>query len=386
MDAKERAARRFAEIEQDLRDLSRWMYEHPEIAHEERDTSRRLAAFLAEHGFTVEYPAYGLGTAFAARTGADGPEVIVCAEMDALPGVGHACGHNIIAAAALGAGVALAGLTEELGFRLTVLGTPAEEKIGGKVDLLDAGAFDGAAAAMMIHPSSDDTVDPLVLAVHHLVVEFRGKEAHAASAPWKGRNALDAFVQTYGAVAMLRQHFKPTDKMHCIITHGGDAPNIVPSYTRSEWYVRARTKERLEELMGRFGDIVTAAASSTGCTAEIRPEGYEYADMISDPLMVDLFEANAAALGRTMTRTADPRSGGGGSTDMGNVSHVVPSIHPMIGMDTAGAVNHQPEFAAHTVTPDGERALRDGALGMAWTVIDLASGDLWDDLGTAESG
>jgi amidohydrolase len=384
VDAKERAERRFADVEPELREISRWMYEHPEIAYEERDTSARLTEFLSGKGFRVEYPAYGLETAFAARTGTSGPEVVICAEMDALPGVGHACGHNVIATAALGAAVALGDLAEELGLRITVLGTPAEEKIGGKVDLIRAGAFDGAAAAMMIHPAPEDTVDPFVLAVHHLVVEFRGKDAHAAAAPWEGRNALDAFVQAYTAIAMLRQHFLPTDKMHCIITHGGDAPNIIPSYTRSEWYVRAATKDRLEELMGRFRDTMEAAASAAGCTFEIGQEGHEYHDMVNDPLMVDLFQANAAALGRPMLRAADRSNAASGSTDMGNVSHVVPTIHPMIGMDTRGAVNHQPEFAAHTITPDGERAMRDGALGMAWTVIDIALDDRWDELGSGE--
>jgi amidohydrolase len=384
VDAKERAERRFADVEPELREISRWMYEHPEIAYEERDTSARLTEFLSGKGFRVEYPAYGLETAFAARTGTSGPEVVICAEMDALPGVGHACGHNVIATAALGAAVALGDLAEELGLRITVLGTPAEEKIGGKVDLIRAGAFDGAAAAMMIHPAPEDTVDPFVLAVHHLVVEFRGKDAHAAAAPWEGRNALDAFVQAYTAIAMLRQHFLPTDKMHCIITHGGDAPNIIPSYTRSEWYVRAATKDRLEELMGRFRDAMEAAASAAGCTFEIGQEGHEYHDMVNDPLMVDLFQANAAALGRPMLRAADRNNAASGSTDMGNVSHVVPTIHPMIGMDTRGAVNHQPEFAAHTITPDGERAMRDGALGMAWTVIDIALDDRWDELGSGE--
>ncbi len=382
MDAKERARQRFDETEQELRDLSRWMYEHPEIAYEERETSARLAEFLSGKGFRVEYPAYGIATAFAARAGTAGPEVVICAELDALPGVGHACGHNVIATAALGAAVALQDLTEELGFRVTVLGTPAEEKIGGKVDLIRAGAFDGASASMMIHPAPEDTVDPFVLAVHHLIVEFHGRDAHAAAAPWEGRNALDAFVQAYNAIAMLRQHFLPTDKMHCIITHGGDAPNIIPSYTRSEWYVRAATKDRLEALMGRFRDSMQAAASATGCTVEIGPEGHEYHDMVNDPLMVDLFQENAAALGRPMLRAADRSNAASGSTDMGNVSHVVPSIHPMIGMDTKGVVNHQPEFAAHTITPDGEKAMRDGALAMAWTVIDIAAGDRWDDLGT----
>jgi amidohydrolase len=365
----------------DLYALSRWMYEHPEIAYEEHETSARLAGFLGERGFEVEHPAYGLDTAFAARVGSGGPEVVICAELDALPGVGHACGHNVIATAAIGAGVALAPLTDELGFRVTVLGTPAEEKIGGKVDLIRAGAFDGAAAAMMIHPAPEDTVDPPVLAVLHLEVEFHGKDAHAAASPWEGRNALDAFVHAYNGVSMLRQHMYPTDKIHCIITHGGDAPNIIPSLTRSEWYVRAATRARLGEMMGRFDDILAAAARATGCTYTVEHQGYEYEDLVSDPVMTRFFEQNAAALGRSMARGADREPGTAGSTDMGNVSHVVPSIHPMIGMDTKGAVNHQPEFAAHTITPDGERAVHDGALAMAWTVIDVAEQGMWEDLG-----
>jgi metal-dependent amidase/aminoacylase/carboxypeptidase family protein len=173
-------------------------------------------------------------------------------------------------------------------------------------------------------------------------------------------------VQLYVNVSTFRQHMFPTDKMHGIISQGGDAPNIIPSHTRSEWYVRAATKERLDVLMERFRSFVDAAATATGCTSEIA--------------MADLFFANSAALGRTMGRVADEDSSATGSTDMGNVSRVVPSIHPMIGMDTQGAVNHQPEFAAHTITPDGEKAMRDGALAMAWTIIDLAEQELWDSL------
>lgn len=381
MDRKTEAEATFSSVEDELKDISRWMYEHPETAYAERETSARLVEFLGEHGFEVEYPAYGLDTAFVARAGSDGPEVVICAEMDALPGIGHACGHNIIATAALGAGVAAAGAAEELGYRVTVLGTPAEEHHGGKVELIEAGAFEGASASMMIHPSPRNVVDPAMLAIYHVAVEFTGKDAHAAAAPWEGRNALDAFVQLYVSVSTFRQQMMPTDKMHGIPTSGGDAPNIIPSYTRSEWYVRAATKARLDVLMGRFRAFVDAAALASGCEAEITANGHEYTEMVTNPLMADLFEANAVALGRPMSRSADEDAAAAGSTDMGNVSREVPSIHPMIGMETAGTVNHQPEFAAHTVTPDGERAIRDGALGMAWTIIDLAEGEMWGELG-----
>ena len=380
MDLKARAAQTFAGIERELAGINQWMYDHPEIAFEEHDTSARLAEFMAGHGFTVEYPAHGLDTAFAARVGAAGPEVIICAEMDALPTVGHACGHNIIATSAAGAGAALAPLVDELGIKVTVLGTPAEENMGGKVDLINAGAFAGAAASMMVHPANSDVVDPNVLGVRHIDVEFHGKDSHAAFAPQLGINALDAFVQAYVNVSTLRQALYPSDKIHGIITHGGDAPNIIPSYTRSSWYVRAATRERMEELYGRVMACFEAAAVATGCSWNVEQKGHPYEDMVNNPVMVELFAANAEALGRTMGRGADEEPGAAGSTDMGNVSHVVPSIHPFLTINPGEAVNHQPEFAAHTVTADGRKAIHDGALAMAWTIIDLAVGDRWAEL------
>jgi len=380
MDAKARAEQHFTAAEEDLRALRGWMYNHPEVAFEERETSRELAAFLAARGFTVEYPAYGLETAFAARAGSAGPEVVICAELDALPGVGHACGHNLISTCAIGAGLALAPLAVEMGFRVTVLGTPAEEKIGGKVDLIDAGAFSGAAAALMVHPATEDTLDPPILAVNHLVVEFHGKTAHASASPWEGRNALDAFVLAYVNISALRQAMYPTDKTHCMITHGGDAPNIVPDYTRSEWYVRAATKARLDEFMARVVACFRAAADATGCTVEVSPVGHEYQDLISDPVLAALYDANSRDLGRPLVRGAERDPAAGGSTDMGNVSHVVPAIHPFLDLGCAPATNHQVAFADATLTPEGDRVLRDGALAMAWTVIDLAQGNRWGEL------
>jgi len=382
VDAKARAEQHFSSVEPDLHTLSRWMYDHPEIAFEERQTSRHLAEFLAARGFEVEYPAYGLETAFAARAGSRGPEVIICAELDALPGVGHACGHNLISTAAIGAGLALTPLLEELGCRVTVLGTPAEEKIGGKVNLIEAGAFAGAAAAMMVHPADEDTLDPPHLAVDHLAVEFHGKTAHAAASPWEGRNALDAFVLAYNNISALRQHIYPTDKTHCVITHGGEAPNIVPDYTRSEWYVRSATKARLDQFRERVLDCFRGAATATGCTVEVKPVGNVYEDLVSDPVLTALFDANARALNRVLTPGAERDPATAGSTDMGNVSHVVPAIHPYLDLHCAPVTNHQKEFADHTLTADGHQALRDGALAMAWTVIDLARGDRWGELGS----
>ena len=380
MEDKRRAEERFEELEPALKDISRWMYEHPEVAFEEKETSARLVAFLEDNGFVVEYPVFGLETAFAARIGTSGPEVVICCEMDALPEVGHACGHNIIAGAALGAGAALAALVDDLGVRVTVLGTPAEEMYGGKIDLIRAGAFSGAAAAMMIHPALRDVVDPVFLGVAHIDVEFFGKESHAAFRPQIGVNALDAAVQAYVAISTLRQAMYPTDKVHGVITYGGGAPNVIPAYTAMSWYVRAATEERIEELYGKVIGCFEAAATATGCTYEVTMRGHHYSDLLSNPILSELYAANSAALGRPMGLGIDEDPSAAGSTDMGNVSHEVPSIHPMLDIKAAPAVNHQKEFAAHTVSPTGERAIRDGALAMAWTIIDLASHNRWKEL------
>ncbi len=377
---KDEARRAVENAGDTLREISRWMFENPEMAYNEFRSSKRLVDFLTETGFDVEYPAYGLDTAFAATLGGKGPHVVVCAEYDALPGVGHACGHNIIAAAAAGAGAALAPLVDRLGIRLTILGTPAEENFGGKVDLIEAGAFEAVDAAMMVHPSTADVVDPRVIAVAHIDVHFHGKAAHASAFPQQGINALDAAVQAYVNVSTLRQHLYPTDKVHGIIAEGGDAPNVIPDHTRSSWYVRAETRQRLEDLVPRVNACFEAAATATGCELEIENVGHVYEELISNPTMADLFRENSALLGREMLRGEDLPPSQTGSTDMGNVSKLVPAIHPMLSIDCLPAVNHQKEFAAHTVTAQGEKAIVDGALAMAWTVIDLATEDRWSEL------
>jgi amidohydrolase len=380
MTSKETAETAFTSVEGELREISRWMYENPEIQYQEYQASARLAAFLAEHGFEVEHPAHGLDTAFEANAGTSGPRVVICCEYDALPEVGHACGHNIIATAALGAGVAVAGLADDLGIRVTVLGTPAEEGGGGKVDLIDAGAVEDAAASMMIHPSPRDQLDPSFQARSSYTIEFSGKESHAAFAPQLGINALDAFVQSYMNVATLRQQILPTDRVHCIIDHGGEANNIIPAYTRSTWGIRSADGDRLEELIPRVHACFEAAARATGCTLEINPLGHPYVNMINDPTMTALFQANSTALGRPLPLEAD-LGASGGSSDMGNMSQVVPSIHPMLAIETDGAVNHQKEFAAATITASGDKAIRDGALAMAHTIIDMAEQEVWAKLG-----
>ncbi len=380
MTRKQAATQAFQAIEPELRDISRWMYENPEPAYKEFESSTRLSGFLAANGFEVTHPAHGLETAFEATAGSSGPRVVICCEYDALPDVGHACGHNIIATAALGAGAALASLADELGIRVTVLGTPAEEAGGGKVDLIDAGAFEDVAAAMMVHPTwKDDVVDPHFLAIQSYVVEYHGQEAHAAGAPQQGINALDAFVQAYNNVATLRQQMLPTDRVHSVITHGGGAANIIPGYTRSEWMIRATTKERLDELVLKVRACFEAAATATGCTVDITPDSHPYTDLKTNPTIADLYAANSEALGRPVKRFVDLEDKSTGSTDMGNVSQVVPALHPGMHIDSEHS-NHHPGFAAATVTPTGELAIRDGALAMAWTIIDMAEQEVWGRL------
>ncbi|HEX5511671.1 MAG TPA: amidohydrolase, partial [Actinomycetales bacterium] len=248
----------------------------PELAYEEVRSAARCVELLAGAGFEVEEGVAGLPTAFAARLGSSGPHVAICAEYDALPEVGHACGHNIIAAAAVGAGLALAPLVEAAGLRLTVLGTPAEERFGGKVDLVNAGVFDDVDAALMVHPSPFDDYAPTSLGIDEWQVVFHGKASHASAEPHLGINALDGLIAGYNAISMLRQHLRPFQQVHGIITHGGDAPNVVPERAEGLFYLRALTMEDLEDLRGRVRAAFEGAAASTGSTVEITSVGNVY--------------------------------------------------------------------------------------------------------------
>jgi amidohydrolase len=312
-----------------------------------------------------------MDTAFVARAGTgDGPTIGVFCEYDALPEIGHACGHNVIGAAGLGAGLAAATVAEELGGRVVVLGSPAEEGGGGQVFLHERGALDDLDAAMMIHPADGDLLAMNVIAIQQVHVQYHGQAAHAAAFPHKGRNALDAAVLGYVNVAALRQHIRPTERIHGIFTDAGDKPNIVPKYAAAEWYVRSPTLRLLQGLKERVLSCLEAGASASGCTMDHQWQDPAYADMIDNPVLVDLFRANAERTGRTL---ADPAGAAGvvGSTDMGNVSYEVPSIHPMLAVAPPGVSIHTPEFTAFARGEEGDRAVLDGARAMAMTVADL---------------
>jgi len=350
--------------------LSHRVHEANEIRFEERRSADMVASALAASGFQVERGACGLETAFVATAGSGPLTVGICAEYDALPGIGHACGHNVIAAAAAGAGIALASVADELGVTVRVLGTPAEESGGGKILMLDRGAFDGVHAAMMVHPSPEERAHADCLAVAHFRVQYRGKEAHASAYPERGVNAADALTVAQVAIGLLRQHFERYDQAHGIVTKGGDAPNIVPAHTTARFYVRARDLQALERLRTRVDRCFEAGALATGTTFSQEEESPPYSEFVPDVEIGDLYRRNAETLGRTFPDL--PRRKGG-STDMANISLRMPTIHPLIHIEANGASNHQPEFTAACVTASADRAVRDGALAMAMTVADLAT-------------
>ncbi|HLM64387.1 MAG TPA: M20 family metallopeptidase [Acidimicrobiales bacterium] len=377
-DVKQRLAAEIDRRRDLLVDVSHQIHAHPELNFEERFAHDLLTGVLEDEGLPVVRRARGLDTAFEALVGATGTTVAVLCEYDALPGIGHACGHNVIAAAGLGAGLAAAALADELGGRLAVLGTPAEEGGGGKIRMMAADALAGVDAAIMIHPADAELVTMDAIAVQQVWATYTGEAAHAAAFPQRGRNALDAAVLGYNAVAALRQHIAGGERVHGIITHGGDKPNIVPAMARSEWMVRSPTVAGLAVLEERFAACLRGGAEAAGCTLELRWDDVTYADMVDNQAIGQRYAANAAALGRTVHEpTAANRVVG--STDMGNVSYEVPSIHPMIEVAPSGVPIHTPEFAGFAGGPEGDRAVIDGAKALAWTVADL-----WLDAGLVD--
>lgn len=345
--------------------LSHWIHANPETGYQETLAAGWVTEWLATAGFEVETGFAGMPTAIIGRSGPGPFHVAVCIEYDALPEVGHACGHNVIAAAGIGAGLALASVADELGLRVSVMGTPAEETGGGKLRFIEAGAFDDVHAAMMVHPWPTDVARPTIIAVNQLEVTYTGKEAHAAGFPQLGRNAADALVIAQTAIGLLRQQLLPTDRVHGIVTKGGEAPNIIPAHTSALYMVRAHDRERLTELIDQVRRCFEAGALATGTQVSV-VEGTAYADLIHDPDLSALYRNNAERLGRVF----DDSQGAPVSTDMGDVSHMVPTIHPMVGIESQGAVNHQAAFAAACATPSADQAILDGATAMTWTIID----------------
>lgn len=373
---KSRAAQVVEELKDKLISISDKMYHEPEIGLQEFKSSAMLVEFLKSRGFEVETGLAGMPTSFKAvkRGKGPGPTIAILAEYDALPGIGHGCGHNIIGTAAAGAGAALASLMDELDGTVVVLGTPAEEgavdNAGGKVAMVEAGVFNDVDAAMMIHPSQADVAVASSNARVAMEISFYGKPAHAAGAPHEGINALDAAILTFNNWNALRQHVKEDVRIHGIITKGGVSPNIVPEYAEIRMYVRAKDMNYLKEVEEKVRKCAEGAALATGAKVKFRYTAYTYANMVTNMTMAEAFTKNMESLGR---RVQEPEQrSGGGSTDMGNVSQVVPSIHAYVAICKPGeATGHSREFANATVTETGHKALVDGAKALAMTTIDL---------------
>lgn len=375
MKAKDAARERFDAARDSLIALSHRIHAHPELGYEEEKAAAWLSETLADAGFSVETGICDMPTAFVARAGSGPLHIGICAEYDCLPGIGHACGHNIIAAMGVGAGIAAAKVADEVGLTVSVIGTPAEEVCdgGGKILLLERGGFAGMHAAMMVHPAPLDIVEFPIIAASMFDVCYTGKEAHASAFPERGINAADALTVAQTAIGLLRQHIRSTDRIHGIITKGGEAPNVIPAHTMARYIVRARTIGDLTEIKEKVQRCFEAGALATGSSLEIIGGEKPYAEMYHEPDMAAAYRRNAEALGRTFPQTDTTLEKAAGSTDMGNVSLALPSIHPAIGIDSLPAVNHQPEFTAHCITESADKAIIDGSLAMAWTAIDLAT-------------
>ncbi len=366
-----------------LAQLSEQIWENPELGFKEKKAHCLLTDFLEREGFKVERSFGGLETAFRASFGSGGrPNVCVICEYDALPDIGHACGHNLIAEAGVAAGVGVKAALEHsasapsisgggLGGTITVMGTPAEETLGGKINLIQAGAFADIDIAMMVHPSPYDIVSPTFLAVSMWAVTFTGKASHAAAFPWEGINALDAAVVAYNSISVLRQQMKPSWRVHGVaLNGGGEDPAIIPSSTKLLYYIRTPDKEELVELEERVMACFRAAALATGCTVEIKLHTPKFDDLLSNDPLASCYANNLRALGKSF-ETAKELSI---STDFGNVSHLVPSIHPMYQIGN-GEVNHTEEFAALSNTPRSHQETLTVAKAMAHTCIEVLTTD-----------
>ena len=358
----------------DLTALSRRIHANPELGYEEERASGWLEETLDAAGFAVEPGVCGLPTAFRATKGSGPLHIVVCAEYDALPGIGHACGHNVIAASAAGAGIGAGAVADDAGLTVTVMGTPAEEVLrsGGKIRLLEGGAFEGAHAAMMTHPAPWDVAVWPIVAASFFEVHYEGKAAHASGFPEQGINAADALTIAQTAIGLLRQHIRSTDRVHGIVTHGGDAFNIIPAHASADYAVRAITLDDLTDVYEKVMRCFEAGALATGAKLSVIGGDRPFSHLEHDLEMASAYQWNAERLGRRFPAPGESSPATPVSTDMGNVSLALPSIHPAIGIESLPAVNHQPEFAAACATPAADQALYDGAVAMAWTMLDMA--------------
>jgi len=366
---KEQVWQRIDSLSQDLWDLALRIHAHPELGFEEYQAAAWLTEALENSGFRVERGVGGLPTAFRAVHPAEkpGPRIAILAEYDALPELGHACGHNLIAAIAVGAALGLAPFKKGLPGTLLVIGTPAEEGGGGKIKLIQAGIFRNVDVALMVHPSDQTVVDRGSLAITEVKIEFHGKAAHASSEPEKGINALDAVIQTFVALNALRQHIKDGSRIHGIITHGGVKPNIVPEYAAALFYVRSADNAYRDELVEKLRKCAEGAALATGAKLTFTKVGHEYKAIRPNKTMAQIFAKYLTELGYP---PEEPK-GWMGSTDMGDVSWEVPAIHPYIRIGPGEIPGHSREFAEAAKSEGAKKAMIAAAKAVAATCLAL---------------
>jgi amidohydrolase len=354
-----------------LGELSLKIHSNPELGFQEVKAAAWLTQYLEDNGFAVERGICELPTAFRGSYGQGNPAIGIMAEYDALPDLGHACGHNLIAASAVGAGVASKLAIDQFGGTILVIGTPAEEIYGGKVVMADRGAFANLDIAMMVHFGVQDVATTQALACQTLEVEFFGKAAHAAAYPEMGINALEAMLQSFAGINSLRQHVRDKSRIHGIITDGGEAANVVPAHSAGTFIVRADDYANLGELKERVLNCFVGAATASGARLEYRWGDISYAPLRNNLALARLFRQNMQALGRKV-KLSDP-SKAFGSTDMGNVSQLVPSIHPLVAIAPEEVIIHSPQFALAAASEAGSRGLFDGVKALAMTVVDLVA-------------
>ncbi len=367
MELQEKIKSAILDIKDDLVKTSLAIHSHPELAFNEFQASKLLGDKLSSFGFNVERGFCDLETAFKATIGNGSLTVAICAEYDALPAIGHACGHNIIASSAIGAAYGLKSVINDIDVKVIIIGTPAEEGGGGKILLMQRGGFDGVDAAMMVHPAPIDAITLPCKALEQFDVHFIGKSSHASAAPHLGINALDAQIISQVSIGLLRQHLNYYDQVHGIITKGGDAANIIPEHTVSTYYIRSKSLKGLETLRPKVVAAFQGAAVATGATLNIIPCGPTYSELISDERLVECYMKASQELGRPITREV-PESLSA-STDMGNVSLSIPSIHPLVGIESNGSTLHQSEFANMCVGESADNAIIHGATAMALTTL-----------------
>ena len=352
-----------------LEELSRKIHDNPETAFKEHRAAEWLSGYLEDNGFALERGICELPTAFRAGYGQGKPVIAILAEYDALPRVGHACGHNLIATGAVAAGIASKIAVDALGGSVAVIGTPGEELTGGKAVMADREAFDDIDAAMIVHPGGGNSVIMNTLACQTLEVEFLGKAAHASAEPELGINALEAVIQSYNAINSLRQHIKDGARIHGVITDGGEAANVVPAHTAASFFVRAEDDDYLDVLKVKVIDCFTGAAIATGAELKYKWDTVRYAAMVNNVTLARLFQDNMKALGCDIPLGGDKIWGG--SSDVGNVSRLVPTIQPLVSIAPDNILIHTPEFAVAAISKDSLKSMLNAAKAMAMTLIDL---------------